>query len=200
MEGTYVTCSQVWLQTRGLSVVDTDAWAAPAGWAGTKMCYCLTGNHMLTLPKHIHTLFQTNNLIYRYHVSYSTNLVIQHLFESETLKPLHLSHWMRHQTSSETTVLDSTCRHSLQPIIPTLSTNIVDKGLSQFALVYIHLGDRAFLGMKAKSSKGKNSLGPMMPNPFVRFAWSLKKESNKNMRLKAHFSLYCVSQVSEVCS
>lgn len=36
--------------------------------------------------------------------------------------------------------------------------------------VYIHLGERAFLGMKAKSSKGKNSFGPMIPNPFVRFA------------------------------
>lgn len=38
------------------------------------------------------------------------------------------------------------------------------------AQVYIHLGERAFLGMKAKSSKGKNSFGPMIPNPFVRFA------------------------------
>lgn len=38
---------------------------------------------------------------------------------------------------------------------------------------FTHLGDRAFLGMKAKSSKGKNSLGPMIPNPFVRLVCSL---------------------------
>lgn len=45
-----------------------------------------------------------------------------------------------------------------------------------FALTDTYLDDRAFLGMKAKSSKGKNSLGPIMPNPFVRFIWSLGKE------------------------
>lgn len=37
-----------------------------------------------------------------------------------------------------------------------------------------HLDERAFLGIKAKSRRGKNSLGPMMPNPFVRFVWSLE--------------------------
>lgn len=47
---------------------------------------------------------------------------------------------------------------------------------SAFALVYIYLDDRAFFGMKAKSSKGKNSFGPIIPNPFVRFEWSLGKE------------------------
>lgn len=43
-----------------------------------------------------------------------------------------------------------------------------------------HLDERAFLGMKAKSRRGKNSLGPMMPNPFVRFAWSLKGRKKKH--------------------
>lgn len=41
-------------------------------------------------------------------------------------------------------------------------------------LACTYLDERAFLGMKAKSSNGKNSFGPMMPNPFVRFAWSLE--------------------------
>ena len=45
----------------------------------------------------------------------------------------------------------------------------------------IHLDVRAFLGMKAKSSKGKNSLGPMMPNPIVRFAWSLEEEGQQRI-------------------
>lgn len=45
--------------------------------------------------------------------------------------------------------------------------------------LHTHLGDRAFLGMKAKSSKGKNSLGPMIPNPFVRFVWSLGRIKTK---------------------
>lgn len=48
--------------------------------------------------------------------------------------------------------------------------------VSAFAWVDVYLGERAFLGMKAKSSKGKNSLGPMIPNPFVKFAWSLEKK------------------------
>lgn len=45
-----------------------------------------------------------------------------------------------------------------------------------------HLDERAFFGMKAKSRRGKNSLGPMMPNPFVRFAWSLGGEIHRFLR------------------
>lgn len=53
----------------------------------------------------------------------------------------------------------------------------------------MYLDDRAFLGMKAKSSKGKNSLGPMMPNPFVKFAWTLEKEEHQAQISESRYSL-----------
>ena len=52
-----------------------------------------------------------------------------------------------------------------------------------------HLDDKAFLGMKAKSSKGKNSLGPMIPNPLVRFAWSLETINTAVNRTTSHYQL-----------
>lgn len=74
---------------------------------------------------------------------------------------------------------------------------------SVFALVYIYLGDRAFFGMKAKSSKGKNSFGPIIPNPFVRFEWSLGKELkyveiSMTFKLKVSLLMILIVQVLQM--
>lgn len=41
----------------------------------------------------------------------------------------------------------------------------------------VYLGDRELLGMKAKSRRGKKSLGPIMPKPLVRLGCILQNRA-----------------------